>query len=69
MTNPSETQILIMNAGGFTIGIRVDYILSFTFNEAESSISIRYIGDPNPEVFHGQLAQAILRELRYTGRK
>ena len=69
MTNDSETQILIMNAGTITIGLRMDQILSFTYNEPELSMSIRFIGDANPQIFQGPLAQAILRELRYTGRK
>jgi hypothetical protein len=69
MTSDSQTQILIMNAGSQTIGIRMDHILSFLFNEPEASLSIRFIGDPTPQVFQGPLAQAIMRELRYAGRK
>jgi hypothetical protein len=69
MTNSSETQILIMEAGTTTIGIRMNHILSFIYNEADPSISIRFVGDPNPQIFQGPLAQAILRELRYAGRK
>lgn len=67
--NNAETQILIMNAGTETIGLRMDHILSFVYSESQLSISIRFIGDPSPQVFQGPLAQAILRELRYTGRK
>ncbi len=67
--NSSENQIFITSAGPLTTGIRMDQVLSFTFNEAEISLSIRYIGDPSPQIFQGPMAQAILRELRYAGRK
>ena len=69
MTNDSQTQILIVTAGAQTVGIRMDHVLSFAFHEPEISLSIRYIGDPTPQNFQGPLAQAIMRELRYAGRK
>ena len=70
MTNStSGEQLFITDAGPLTIGIRMDRVLSFTFNEPELTLSVRYIGDPQPDRFEGSMAQAILRELRYAGRK
>ena len=67
--NGSDRQLFITSTGTIITGIRMDQILSFTFNEPELSLSVRYVGDPNPEKFQGPMAQAILRELRYMGRK
>jgi hypothetical protein len=70
MTNTNaEEQLFITSAGTVTVGIRMDRVLSFTFSEPELTLSIRYIGDAQPEKFEGPMAQAILRELRYAGRK
>ena len=70
MTNTnSGEQLFITNVGTLTVGIRMDRVLSFTFNESELTLSVRYMGDPQPDKFEGTLAQAILRELRYAGRK
>jgi hypothetical protein len=66
MTNTSsEEQLFITSAGTSTIGIRMDRVLSFTFSERELTLSIRYIGDPQPDKFEGSMAQAILQELRF----
>ncbi len=70
MTNTdSREQLFITTSGAMTVGIRMDRILSFSFNEPGLALSIRYLDDPNPEKFEGPMAQAILRELRYAGRK
>ena len=70
MTNTSSgEQLFITSAGPLTIGIRMDQILSFIFSESELTLSIRYIGDSHVEKFEGSVAEAILRELRYAGRK
>ena len=54
MTNTiSGEQLFIPNVGALTVGIRMDRVLSFKFNESELTLSVRYMGDPQPGKFEG----------------
>lgn len=68
MQNP-DLQLFVISAADVVTGIRMDRILSFTHQQGTGSLTIRYIGESNPERFEGPVAEAILRELRYAGRK
>jgi hypothetical protein len=65
----SESQLILANSKDCTIGIRGDQVLSFTYAEADRSLSIRYIGGSAPEKFDGAVAEILVRELRYCGRR
>ena len=59
-----QARFLLVNSKELTAAIRIDRILSFTFNDRESVLTVRYIDDPLPERFEGPLAEAILRDFR-----
>jgi hypothetical protein len=68
-TNESKEQdIFIVTLDGNVVGIRVDRIVSFIYNAEPPVLTLKYLGDPTPERFEGPMAEALLRELRYTGR-
>ncbi|HTG43334.1 MAG TPA: hypothetical protein VK633_02260 [Verrucomicrobiae bacterium] len=65
----TELQLFVVTTPDSIVGIRMDRILSFRYENPKGPLTIRYIGDPNPEKLEGPLAEAMIRELRYAGRK
>jgi hypothetical protein len=65
----SDSPMFIVNTSEAIVGIRMDRVLSFTFDPAKGCLSVRYIGEGTEEKFEGPIAEGVLRELRYLGRK
>jgi hypothetical protein len=59
-----QARFVLASSKDATVGLRLDRILSFSYSEADSTLTIRYIDDPLPDKFQGVTAEAILREFR-----
>lgn len=51
------------------IGVRIDQIASFRYDVEKKQLTVRYMQDASLETFEGPIAEALMRELRYGGRK
>ena len=68
--NPSDglTDIFTATKNGDVVGLCVSKIVSFTFTSDPPLLKIRYVNDPSPETFEGEMAVAISTGLRRISR-
>jgi hypothetical protein len=59
-----QARFILATSKEVTAAVRLDRILSFAYNEREGVLSIRYIDEQQPDRFEGEIAEAIIRDLR-----
>jgi hypothetical protein len=65
----TETLLFTVSNADMIVGLRVDRVSSFRYDVQKKTLTVRYVNDETSDSFEGPVAEALMRELRYGGRK